>query len=45
MKFVDNSDKNDAIGDFCMSMMQRKNNIIAYSTYSWWAAMLNPTKR
>ena len=43
MKFVDNSDKNDAIGDFT-SMMHCKNNIIAYSTYSWWAAMLNPNK-
>lgn len=41
MKFVDNSNKNDAIGDFA-SMMHCKNNIIAYSTYSWWAAMLNP---
>lgn len=43
MKFVDNSDKDDATGDFT-SMMHCKNNIIAYSTYSWWAAMLNPNK-
>ncbi len=41
IKFVDDSDKNDAIGDF-VCMMYCKNNIIAYSTYSWWAAMLNP---
>lgn len=41
IKFVDDTDKNDAIGDF-VSMMHCKNNIIAYSTYSWWAAMLNP---
>lgn len=40
IKFVDDTDKNDAIGDF-VCMMHCKNNIIAYSTYSWWAAMLN----
>lgn len=43
IKFVDDSDKSDAIGDF-VCMMNCKNNIIAYSTYSWWAAMLNPNK-
>lgn len=43
IKFVDDTDKNDSIGDF-VSMMHCKNNIIAYSTYSWWAAMLNSNK-
>ena len=43
IKFVDDSDESDATSDF-ICMIHCTNNIIAYSTYSWWAAMLNPYK-
>lgn len=39
--FVENDDQSDAMSDF-VCMMNCDNNVIAYSTYSWWAAYLNP---
>lgn len=38
--FATDSSENDALRDFA-GMKACNNNIIAYSTYSWWAAMLN----
>lgn len=40
MVFATNPGDPDSLRDFA-GMMACQNNIIAYSTYSWWAAMLN----